>query len=52
MIMAKKKEKAKLMSLSKVVDRDELDTVKQSFKRYDQPYQRAYAVLFEAQAIL
>ena len=37
------------MSLSKVVDRDELDTVKQSFKCYDQPYERAYAVLLEAQ---
>lgn len=37
------------MSLSKVVDRDELDTVKQSFKHYDQPYERAYAVLLEAQ---
>lgn len=47
--MAKKKEKAKLLSLSKVVDKDQLDTVKASFKRYDQPYQRAYAVLFEAQ---
>ncbi len=47
--MVKKKEIAKLMSLSKVVDRDELDSVKQSFKRYDQPYERAYAVLFEAQ---
>ena len=49
MIMAKKKEKAKLMSLSRVVDMEELDTVKQSFKQYDQPYERAYAVLFEAQ---
>lgn len=47
--MAKKKEKAKLMSLSRVVDMEELDTVKQSFKQYDQPYERAYAVLFEAQ---
>jgi hypothetical protein len=47
--MAKKKEKAKLMSLSKVVDRERLDTVKDSFNKYDQPFERAYAVLFEAQ---
>jgi hypothetical protein len=47
--MAKKKEKTKLLSLSKVVDKDELDSVKASLNRYDQPYERAYAVLFEAQ---
>ena len=47
--MANKNDKAKLMSLSKVVDMDELDTVKQSLKHYDQPYERAYAVLLEAQ---
>lgn len=47
--MAKKNEKTKLLSLSKVVDKDELDSVKQSRNQYDQPYQRAYAVLFEAQ---
>ena len=47
--MAKKKEKAKLLSLSKVLDKDELDSIKQSFNTYDQPYERAYAVLLEAQ---
>lgn len=47
--MAKKKEKAKLLSLSKVLDKEELDSVKESLKRYDQPYERAYSVLFEAQ---
>lgn len=47
--MAKRKEKAKLLSLSKVLDREELDSVKASLNRYDQPYERAYSVLFEAQ---
>ena len=36
--MAKKKEKAKLLSLSKVVDREELDSVKASKNRFDKPY--------------
>lgn len=47
--MAKKKEKTKLLSLSKVMDKDDLDTVKASFNSYSQPYERAYSVLFEAQ---
>ena len=47
--MAKKKEKTKLLSLSKVMDKDGLDTVKASFNSYSQPYERAYSVLFEAQ---
>ncbi len=45
--MAKKKEK--LLSLSKVLDKDELDSVKASFHRDSQPYERAYGILFEAQ---
>lgn len=47
--MAKKKETAKLFSLSKVIDKDELDSVKASFNERCQPYERAYKVLFEAQ---
>lgn len=40
--------KTKLLSLSKVVDEEELDSVRASKKRYQQPYERAYKVLFEA----
>ena len=47
--MAKKKEKAKLLSLSKVVDREELDSVKASKNRFDKPYERAFSILLEAQ---
>ena len=47
--MAKKKEKAKLLSLSKVIDKDELDSVKESMKRFDRPYERAFSILLEAQ---
>ncbi len=47
--MAKKKEKAKLLSLNRVLDKESLDTLAESRKRYDQPYERAYAVLFKAQ---
>ncbi len=47
--MAKKKEKEKLLSLSKVLDKDELDSVKASFHHDYQPYERAYGILFEAQ---
>ena len=47
MTMTKKKEK--LLSLSKVLDKDELDSVKSSLSRDSQPYERAYGILFEAQ---
>ena len=47
--MAKKKEKAKLLSLSKVIDKDELDSVNESMKRFDRPYERAFSILLEAQ---
>ncbi len=46
--MVKKKEE-KLLSLSRVLDRDELDSVKASKKKDSQPYERAYQILFEAQ---
>lgn len=47
--MAKVKQKAKLIALSKVVDRDELDSVKESMNKYSQPYERAFSILQEAQ---
>ncbi len=47
--MAKKKEKAKLLSLSRVVDKEGLDSIAESYKKHSVPYERAYAVLFKAQ---
>lgn len=46
--MVNTKNKPKLLPLSRVVDADDLDSVKASFKK-DSPYDRAYNVLFEAQ---
>ena len=47
--MAKKKEETKLLSLSKVLDKEELDSVKASKNRFDKPYERAFSILLEAQ---
>lgn len=48
--MAKAKEiEIKLIPLSRVTDADDLDTVKDSWRRNSEPYGRAYEVLFEAQ---
>ena len=38
--MAKKKEETKLLSLSRVLDKEELDSVKASKNRFDKPYER------------
>ena len=47
--MAKKKEETKLLSLSRVLDKEELDSVKTSKNRFDKPYERAFSILLEAQ---
>ena len=47
--MAKKKEETKLLSLSRVLDKEELDSVKASKNRFDKPYERAFSILLEAQ---
>ena len=47
--MAKKIEKAKLLSLNRVVDKEGLDSIAESYKIHTVPYERAYAVLFKAQ---
>ena len=47
--MAKKIEKAKLLSLNRVVDKEGLDSIADSYNKYTVPYERAYAVLFKAQ---
>ena len=47
--MAKKKEETKLLSLSRVLDKEELDSVKASKSRFDKPYERAFSILLEAQ---
>lgn len=47
--MAKKKKETKLLSLSKVLDKEELDSVKASKNRFDKPYERAFSILLEAQ---
>ena len=47
--MAKKKEETKLLSLSRVLDKEELDSGKASKNRFDKPYERAFSILLEAQ---
>ena len=47
--MAKKKEETKLLSLSRVLDKEELDSVKASKTRFAKPYERAFSILLEAQ---
>ena len=47
--MAKKKEETKLLSLSRVLDKEELDSVKASKNRFDKPYERAFSIFLEAQ---
>jgi hypothetical protein len=47
--MAKKKEETKLLSLSRVLDKEELDSVKASKNRFYKPYERAFSILLEAQ---